>query len=303
MRASSIRLITLTAATTLLAACGGAAASPSQPASPSPGVSPGASPGHDAAAAKVRLRVTAVQALPPAATFSSTPQVLITLDGRVLQGGAILMIFPGPLVNPIFERQISPDGWNRLVEVARAAGLLGINSDFTGGQMPPGSVVTRLELVADGRVFDLIGDASRQMVCVQAPCNAPAGTPEAFAGFVNQLYDLTTMVGAGNLGPEQPHNPAGYAVLVGGPPEDQDLDQRVIDWPLGAGFAAFGRPLADGTGGRCGTITGADVGLVRPAFTAATQITPWRDPVDGSEHGLIVRPLLPGDGDPCEGLV
>jgi hypothetical protein len=70
-----------------------------------------------------------------------------------------------------------------------------------------------------------------------------------------------------------------------------------------AGFGAFGKPLADGTGGRCGTITGADVGLVRPAFTAATQITPWRDPVEGSEHGLVVRPLLPGDADPCEGLV
>jgi hypothetical protein len=277
----------------MLVACGGAAA-------PSPSRSPEAEPPADA---KVRLRVTAVQALPPTATFNWMPQVLITLDGKVLQGGAIPAIFPGPLVNPIFERQISAEGWARIVEMARAAGLLGFNSDFTGGQMPPGSQVTRLELVADGRVFDLTGDASRQMVCVQAPCNPAPGTPEAFAGFVNQLYDLPTMVGAGSLGPELPHNPAGYGVLVGGPPDDQGIVQRVIDWPLPAGFGAFGKPLADGTGGRCGTITGADVGLVRPAFTAATQITPWRDPVEGSEHGLVVRPLLPGDADPCEGLV
>ena len=286
MRATAVAL-----ATVLLAACG-AAASPS----PSPEPEPPAE-------AKIRLRVTAVQALPPSATFNWMPQVLITLDGKVLQAGAIPAIFPGPLVNPIFERQLSADGWARIVDAARAAGLLGINRDFTGGQMPPGSQATRLELVADGRVYDLIGDAGRQIVCVQAPCNAPPGTPEAFAGFVNQLYDVVTMVGAGNLGPERPHDPVGYAVLVGGPPDDQGLDQPVIDWPFPAGFAAFGQPLADGTGGRCGTISGADVGLVQPAFTAATQITPWRDPVDDTQHGLIVRPLLPGDGDPCESLV
>ena len=285
MRAAALAL-----ASVLLAACGGAAPSPSpQPDPP--------------ADAKVRLRVTMVQALPPGATFNWMPQVLITLDGRVLAGGAIPAIFPGPLVGPITERQLTADGWARIVDAARAAGLLGFNGDFTGGQMPPGSQVTRLELVADGRVYTLTGDASRQIVCVQAPCNAPPGTPEAFAGFVNQLSDLATLVGAGNLGPEQLHNPAGYAVLVGGPPDDQGLAQPVIDWPFAAGFGVFGKPLLDGTGGRCGTITGADVGLVRPAFTAATQITPWRDPVDRSEHGLVVRPLLPGDADPCEGLV
>ncbi len=286
MRASALALVTV-----LLAACGAAAA-------PSP--SPRPEPPVDA---KVRLRLTAIQALPPGSTFNWLPQVLITLDGRVLAGGAVAAIFPGPLVNPITERQLSADGWARIVDAARTAGLLGLNGDFTGGQMPPGSQVTRLELVADGRLYDLRGDASRQIACVQAPCNAPPGTPEAFAGFVNRLGDLATLVGAGNLGPEQLHTAAGYAVLVGGPPDDQGLEQPVIDWPLGAGFAAFGKPLQDGSGGRCGTITGTDVGLVRPAFTAATQITPWRDPADGTEHGLVVRPLLPGDGDPCEGLV
>jgi hypothetical protein len=287
MRATALSLVAF-----LLAACGAAAPSPS----PSPQPDPPAD-------AKVRLRVTTVQALPPNATFGWLPQVLITLDGRVLAGGAIPAIFPGPLLLPITERQITAAGWARLVDAARAAGLLGLDRDFTGGQLPPGSQATRLELVADGRVYDLTGDASRQIVCIQAPCIAPPGTPEAFAGFVNQLYDLPTMVGAENLGPEQLHLPAGYAVIVGPAPDDQGLPQPPIAWPLAAGFAAFGKPLRDGSGGRCGTVTGADVGLVRPAFTAANQITPWRDPIDKSLHGLTVRPLLPGDGDLCEGLV
>ena len=94
-----------------------------------------------------------------------------------------------------------------------------------------------------------------------------------------------------------------FAVIVNkAAPDDQGLPQPAIAWPLGA-FASFGKALQDGSGGRCGLITGADVGLVRPAFGAANQITPWRDPTDGSLHGIAVRPLLPGDRDPCEGLV
>ena len=290
MRATTRLPIALLAAV-MLGACGAAAVSPSRQPDPP-------------ADAIVRLRVTTVQALPPSATFGSLPQIVVTLDGRVLAGGAVPAIFPGPLVNPINERQLSTAGWARLVDAARAAGLLGLNADFTGGQLPPGSPAVRLELVADGRTFDLRGDPSRQMVCVRAPCLAPPGTPEAFTGFVNSLFDVSSIVGAENLGPEQLHQPAGYAVIVQpNAADDQGLPQRAIEWPLAAGFAAFGKPLADGSGGRCGMITGADLGLVRPAFAAANQITPWRDPGDNSLHGLVVRPLLPGDGDPCAGMV
>ena len=288
MRPPMHRVIAVGLVLSFAAACGAAAPSP-QPDPP--------------AGAKFRLRVTSVQALPPGATFGWLPQVLVTLDGRVLFGGAVPAIFPGPLVMPVIARQLSAAGWARLVEAARAAGLLAGNRDFTGGQMPPGAQSTRLEILADGRTFDLTGDASRQIVCVTAPCNAPPGTPEAFAGFVNALTDLVSLVGADNLGPEQLHQPAGYALIVGPVPDDQGLPQPAIAWPLAAGFAGFGKPLRDGSGSRCGTITGADLGAVRPALAAATQLTPWRDPLDGSLHGLVIRPLLPGDGDPCAGLV
>ncbi|HET9852066.1 MAG TPA: hypothetical protein VFP56_06120 [Candidatus Limnocylindrales bacterium] len=293
MRARSFQLVVVALIAPMLAACGAAA-----PASPS------ASPQAELPVnAQVRLRLTTIQALPPEATLGWLPQVVVTLDGRVLSGGAVAAIFPGPLVMPVMERQLSPIGWTRLVDAARAAGLLGLNPDFTGGQLPPGSQVTRLELVADGRLYDLRGDATRQIACIQAPCVAPPGTPDAFAGFVNALTDLGSIVGPENLGPEQRLQPAGYAVIVGPAPDDQGLPRPPIAWPLAAGFASFGKPMLDGSGGRCGSITGADLGPIRPAFDAATQITPWRDPADGSLHGLVVRPLLPGDGDPCEGLV
>ena len=292
MRSPALRLasIALALLAVIPATCGVAA-------SPSPEPDP-------PAGAQFRMRVSPDQALPPDATFGWLPSIVVTLDGRALSGGAVPAIFPGPLVNPILERQVSANGWSRIVAAARAAGLLGPLRDFTGGQMPPGSQATRLEIAADGIVYELLGDASRVMNCITTPCVAPPGTPEAFAGFVNSLYDLTAITGAGELGPERPHQPAGYAVIVNSVvADDQGLPQPLVDWPLPGGFAAFGQPLRDGSGDRCGLVVGADAGLVRAAFAAATQITPWRDPVDGSVHGLVVRPLLPGDGDPCEGLV
>jgi hypothetical protein len=285
------RRLLLPLAAALFAACSSGAPSPSP--SPDPSAPPDA---------KVRLRVTAAKALPPQTTFNWVPSVLITLDGRVLSGGAVPAIFPGPLVNPVIERRISANGWARIVTAAREAGLLGGLRDFTGGAMAPGSVATRLELVTNGRVYELLGDASRVMVCITAPCNPQPGTPEAFGGFLNRLTDLAGWLGA-DIGPEAKHVPAGYAVLVGPPPDDQGLAQPPIAWPLVGGFATFGKPLADGSGGRCGTVVNGDAGALRPAFTAAKQTTKWRDPADGTFHGLVVRPLFPGDGDPCAGLV
>jgi hypothetical protein len=121
--------------------------------------------------------------------------------------------------------------------------------------------------------------------------------------FVQAVTEPASIAGPGELGADQPYAPEAYAVIVGNAPNDQGLPQQPIAWPLPAGFAAFGTPLRDGSGGRCGVATGADAATLRGPFGAANQLTTWRDPVDGSFHGLVVRPLLPGDADPCLGLV
>lgn len=288
MRPSRLRLVSLPLAGILIAACAGSVPTP-QPTPP--------------AEAGALLRVTTQQALPPPSTFSWLPSVVITLDGRALTAGAVPAIFPGPLINPLIERQLTQGGWAKIVAAARGFGLLGGATDFTGGAMPPGSMTARLQLVADGRVHDLVGDPNRIMVCVTAPCDPQPGTPEAFGAFLSRLGDLGSWLGA-DIGPEAIHVPEGYAILVGPPPADEPgLPQPQIDWPLEGGLDAFGRPLADGSDGRCGSATGPDAAALRPAFDSANQFTKWRDPADGSFRGLLVRPLLPGDANPCEGLV
>jgi hypothetical protein len=285
----SMGLLVPTLTAMLLAACSGA------PPTPTPEPTPPADAGF-------LLRVTVVQALPPQVTFGWRPTLLITLDGRVLTAGAVPAIFPGPLVNPIVERKLTPAGWSTIVAAARAAGLLSGQGDFTGGVMPPGSMATQLQIIADGRLHELTGDQSRIKVCVTTPCVPQPGTPEAFAGFLADLGSVDTWLAA-DLGPSGIHAPAGFAIIAGPPPDQQGLEQPSIAWPLAGGFAAFGKALADGSGNRCGSVAGDALAALRPALAAATQITRWRDPVDGSFHGLVVRPLLPGDSNPCEGLV
>jgi hypothetical protein len=274
----------------VVAACAGATPSPTPVPSPPAG-------------AAFLLRITTVQALPPSATFGWLPQLVITIDGKVLQGGAVPAIFPGPLVQPIFARQLTANGWAKIVAAARAAGLLTGASDFTGGQMPPGSAAARLEIVADGRTYDVTGDPGRVIQCIKAPCVGAPGTPEGFAMFIQGVLDPASIAGAGELGADQPYAPEAYAVIVGKVPDDQGLPQQPIAWPLQAGFAAFGKPLRDGTGGRCGVASGGDAAALHAPFGTANQLPRWRDPVDGSFHGLTVRPILPGDANPCVGLV
>lgn len=286
------RRVLIPIAALLVAACSGAGPSTSPP--------PGSA---DPTGAPFLLRLTQVQALPPQETFAWNPSIVITHDGLVLAGAPVPAIYPGPLVAPIIEQQLTAVGWAAIVAEARTAGLLGGARDFTDGGVPPGGVTARLQLAADGRMYDLVGDPGRVMMCITAPCVPPPGTPEAFAGFLVRLGDLGSWL-RGELGPTRTHVPSAFGILVGAPPaREAGLGGGPLEWPLGAGFAGFGRPLRDGSGARCGTVSGADAAAVWPKLQAATQITPWSDPVDGSLHGLTVRPLLPGDEDPCAGLV
>lgn len=263
--------------------------------SPSPDASPGQKLGF-------RLRATTVQALPPIAMFTWTPQMVITDELVAIQQGAITLIFPGPLVAPLIGTQLTEEAWTKIVAEARAAGLLSGESDFTGGGIAPGAESGRLQLVVDGRLYDLTGDPSRFSFCGDTICPAEAGTPEAFATFFSLLGDLQRWVGG--VGPQAPWTPSSYAVLVGPPPANgQGLAGPPLPWPFLASSAAFGPPVAGEPDLRCGTVTGQQAAAFSGALGQATQLTTWRDPEATLPVGLTVRPILPGDGDPCAPLV
>jgi hypothetical protein len=284
----------------LMAACGGGASpspsAPPGPASPSPSASP---------AAGFVIHASWTQALPPRAMFGNIPVLVVTADGRVLTQGPMVEIYPGPLVAPIVERPISPKGVSALLQAARDAGILRADGDFTGAGLPLGAAAGRLQILVDGVAYDLVGDTSAAVPCPPTEsCQAPVpGTPAAFATFWYRLLDMASWLGP-ELGPEGAYTPAAYAIIVGPPPEPWEGAVPVV-WPAGEpALDAFGKPVRGEAGTRCGVADGDLATALRPLFAQATQLTPFVATASASAtHGLTVRPLLPGDEDPCLPIV
>jgi hypothetical protein len=284
----------------LLGACS-AGASPAASAASSP--SGAASPSPDAAGFVIRASWT--QALPPRALFGNVPLTVVTADGRVLTQGPVREIYPGPLVAPVIERSISPAGTAALLAAAKEAGILRADGDFTGGSLPLGAAAARLQIVVDGVTLDLVGNADAAAPCPPAescPAAVP-GTPAAFAAYWYKVLDIAGWLGP-ELGPEQEHVPAAYAVIVGPPPEPWP-GATPLAWPVGdPALDAFGAPVRGEVGTRCGVAAGDLATALRPLFAEATQLTPFvATPTASATHGLTVRPLLPGDEDPCATIV
>jgi hypothetical protein len=302
-RAGHLSLPLAVLAASVVAACGGATAPTLAPVSPGAASPTPASSPQDGAGFVVHASWT--QALPPRALFGNLPALVVTSDGRVLVQGPTIEIYPGPLVAPIVERPISPRGVAALLQAARDAGILGQGDDFTGAGLPLGAAAGRLRIVVDGVTHDLVGDPSAAAPCPPtASCPAPVpGTPAAFATFWNRLLDMAGWLGA-ELGPEGEHVPDAYAIIVGPPPEPWQGATPVV-WPVEMpALDAFGKPVRGEPGTRCGIADGDLATALRPVFARATQLTPFVATASASAtHGLTVRPLLPGDEDPCATIV
>jgi hypothetical protein len=246
------------------------------------------------------LRASLSQAIPPLNRFSWMPVVAITGDRTVVTGAPVLAIFPGPLVPPLNGRTITEAGLAKIFAAAQDFGLLGGQTDFSGGAKP-GQMLGTIELAVGDRVVEIVGNPEATIACVAFPCEAPPATPEAFGAFWQMLQNLPAWIGDAELGPETPWQPQAYSVLIGPAADPQGLPQAPADWPLEMPLATAGGAAGDGVH-RCLTIRGDDAARLTPALQAANAITPWiQDPATSATFGLTVRPLLPGE-DACREL-
>ena len=60
-------------------------------------------------------------------------------------------IYPGPLVIPLFARQVTDEGRAQIIQWARDLGLLGGQTDFTGGDASPAGSPGRSSSPSTGR--------------------------------------------------------------------------------------------------------------------------------------------------------
>lgn len=242
------------------------------------------------------LRAWVSQALPPVVSFRSAGPTFVVDHGRLIVHGPQIELYPGPLLPNLQQRTISQAGIDAIVAAARSAGLLDGPTDLTGG-LRPGAQTAHLLFVTNGVEREVIGDPSRQIVCVTTPCVGPPGTPEAFGQFWATVSDLQSWLAA-ELGPETPYTPDRLAVLLTEPPVDAMVRPHVARWPLAGPMKQFGVEWPGVSPARCGVIAGADLAATLAAFGAANELTHWTDDT-GAELGVIARSLLPGEPDPC----
>ena len=217
-------------------------------------------------------------------------------QGRLILHGPEMAIYPGPLLPNLQQRPLSQAGIDALVAAARAAGLLDGPTDLTGG-LKPGAQTGHLLFVIDGVEREVIGDPTRQIVCVTAPCDGAPGTPEAFGQFWAKVHDIGSWLGS-ELGPEAPYIADRFAVLLIEPVVDaiaSAVDRTVAPrHPM----SQFGVALGGFAAGSLWRHRGRRSQGRAAAFGAANELTHWTDGTDAI-FGVVVRPLFPGEPDPC----
>jgi hypothetical protein len=246
-----------------------------------------------------RLRVWSTQALPPAGAFATSGDDLGIADGRLIVHGPQIELFPGPLLPNIQSSPISAAGMAAIIDAARQTGLLDGPTDLTGGQMPPGSQTGHLLFVIGGVEREVLGDPTRQIVCITTPCDAAPGTPEAFGSFWARIHGIAEQLG-GEVGAASPYVPAKLAVLLAKPEIDPDNEPPIVMWPLETAMSQFGVPFFGSDVDRCGVIEGADLQTFMAALGRANELTHVTDGVDAI-YRLVARPLFPGEPSPCGG--
>ncbi|HET6953553.1 MAG TPA: hypothetical protein VFI47_24460 [Acidimicrobiales bacterium] len=215
----------------------------------------------------------------PQQQFAMPPRLVITGDGRLVQGGVTTAIFPGPLVPPLTQRTISDEGVAHLLDLAEEKGLLA-NVDYAR----PGNIMdapdTVVAITAGGTTYEhrayalgLAGDGTED-----DPARA------ALAEFVSEA-EAFAVSGDAALGGEEPYVADAYLVRAStvDPNESQGgVSPTVVDWP-----AEMPVRLADAE--ECAEVPAA---VLAPLVEDANQLTFFAE--GGTTYAVSVMPRIAG---------
>jgi hypothetical protein len=283
---ASLAIIVAVVGSRYIPASGSAGAQPSGPATVAATVSGTAAP---ADLSGFYLRAWRTQALAPQYTFAWLPVTTISngqfIDGQV----AVADIYPGPAYVGPYTSSLSSTALATILAEARKDGLLDLTKDFAGNL--PGGALCHLEIKYDGKTSELTGACP-----TDAAKDAPApGSADAYASFWNRLTDLRTWLGA-EVGASTAYEPTAMDVMLLAPTEPQaGITPTEQPWPLTSKLDAFGATYG---GGRCGTVSGADLATLLPVVRSANQLTRFVDST-GVKRTLVARPLVPGEASVC----
>lgn len=216
--------------------------------------------------------------------FVNLPNLLISGDGRVFAPGAMIEIYPGPLLPAITERSITEAGIQKVLQLADDAGLLGAPLDYSvpdgiGIADAPDTVVV---INVNGKVYEHRANALG-FDMPEGSLSTPAR--DNLNTFVTLISDIAKVAGSGNVGDEHIFVPDQYRfqALAVDPTQWTDPSPTIVAWPN-----ATGAVLAESL--ECATVP-ADA--VEELFTSSNQLTFFEE--GDLTYQLYAVGVLPGD--------
>ncbi|MET0459117.1 MAG: hypothetical protein ABW195_07710 [Ilumatobacteraceae bacterium] len=215
--------------------------------------------------------------VPREVNFTRTPTAMVTGDGRSLSTGPVIAIYPGPLLPNVLERSITPDATQRLLALADQLGLLADVTYARNDQIAdaPDTVV---EITVDGTTY-------RHQAYALGIDDEDDPARAALAAFVAAMSDLTTTVGADQLGPDGPYVSEDY--LIQATPIDPatlsvDVEPTLQPWPADA-------PVRLADAAECAEVPVAEF---EPLFADATVLSFFTE--SDVTYQVSVVPQIPG---------
>ena len=224
------------------------------------------------------------------------PQMSIYVDGRVIELGAQIAIYPAPLLPPLVVSRVPPLQVERLLAEAYELGF----GSGTDRSFPSTTVAD-----APDTVIVVWGEGGYTRTAFNALGIEGAATGEE-AELRRIATDLIGSLPFGSSAPEGvelteagPYVPTALRLVVTPYVESPDFPQEPVAWPIDVMLGAAGVELLPGQpeAGRCMVVLDADVQTLLPVLEAANQLTPFEQ--GGVRYAVQVRPLLPHEEAIC----
>lgn len=210
------------------------------------------------------------------------PRYVLQADGRLYSPGAIPMIYPGPMLTPIFVGQVDDAAMQEILRLVEAAGLPDIDGRLDD------DAATQMVADATTTVITYFDGSVEHTLAVYALGIALESSEQAQAA-----ADLVDAVDRTNAGLTElvEYRPTKVEIRTGEGMALPDPEFRnTRPWPLDVAPA----DMADGEyGWRCVVVEGPPATDLLELFGDANQATVWVH--DGVEYPLIARGLTPGE--------
>jgi hypothetical protein len=285
MQRRAVRSLATIALTALLAACGGRGSSGDAIEHP-----PGA-----ALVLRVELRGGFVG---PDAQLGQLPAFTLLGDGRVIQTGAVMAIFPGPLMPPLTVRRLNETGLQAVLREVAATSLFSVDRRYDGA----GAHVAD----APDTIFELHADGVDITISVYALGIANDGLPDEQAQAYAKLSMLNDRLASLEAwlpdsawadARSASFSPDAVRLLVrdatGEQPDPSGIGFNLVPWPT----------EADPHGGdafrdwRCSVVTGDEAKAWNAQLTKANTLTRWTQ--GERRYQVLPVPILPDQPTDC----